>query len=172
MHLTANMRPVSLSWARTTSEKAPLWGQRHPSFTSRSITLECNVCRRPPAPPVSCAEENLVPTEKWFETGPGDIAFLLEQVPHTYKLHVFLWPPQKRRLNEAWGGAELSTQTFSIIWSFPAQSGHGSMFFYPLMVQANTPAQPPAVENILMLSPAPPLKAPEPQTLFVLHRCL
>lgn len=36
MHLTANMRPVGRSWARTTSEKAPLWGKETP-VSHRSI---------------------------------------------------------------------------------------------------------------------------------------
>lgn len=69
MHLTANMRPVSLSWARTTSEKAPLWGKRH-----RLSAVQKRTWYQP--------EKMVFNHKKWFETGPGDMAFLLEQLPH------------------------------------------------------------------------------------------
>lgn len=54
MHLTANMRPLSLSWARTTSEKAPLWKHQRPVIqekagkgkTWRSRASSWSLCQR------------------------------------------------------------------------------------------------------------------------------
>lgn len=120
MHLTANMRPVSRSWARTTSEKAPLQRKKRSVIHRQMVNRYIQVLL------LAVKERNWDDAEKLlfiphFLTSKGKftrrtIKSYLKDFQLTFG---FIWkriiktascapassaPPKRLRLKEAWGG--------------------------------------------------------------------